>query len=216
VDQGLRRKARQAGAAVQAVAVFPVAPAVSRAMRACGPARLLLLLLSAMAVLYVLRAAFPNIWVWFPLRFLLGAAGSAFWIAGEAWVNQVAPEHARGRVLSLNSMAAAGGFAAGPLVLAQLGSQGWAPFLFLSGATLATMLPVAAALRVAPSLEGEPSAGVFSFIVKAPVPVLISGLYAAIDGVLLTFLPIYALRFGVPEGQSLLLLTVLGVGGIVG
>lgn len=203
-------------AATQAVAVFPIAPAVSHIVRRYGPARFLLLILFGMAVLYILLAVFPNVWAWFPLRFLLGAAGSAFWIVGEAWVNQVAAERSRGRVLSVNSMAVAGGFAAGPFILAQIGSQGWMPFLFLSGATLATMLPVAMALRIAPSLEGKPTAGVFAFIIRAPVPVLISGLYSAIDGVLLTFLPIYALHFGVPEAQSLLLITVLGIGGIVG
>jgi len=203
-------------AATQAVAVFPIAPAISRALRAWGPAWLMLLVLFGMAALYILLVAFPNIWAWFPLRFLLGAAGSAFWIVGEAWINQVAAERSRGRVLSLSSMAVAGGFAAGPFVLAQFGSEGWLPFLFLSGATLATMLPVAMALGVAPSLKGKSSSGIFTFILRAPVPVMISGLYAAIDGVLLTFLPIYALRFGVPETQGLLLITAMGIGGIVG
>jgi MFS family permease len=203
-------------ATAQAVAVLPIAPVVSHTVRRWGPARFLLLILFTTAVLYILLAAFPNVWAWFPLRFLLGAAGSAFWIVGEAWVNQVAAERSRGRVLSVNSMAVASGFAAGPLVLAQLGSQGWAPFLFLSGATLATMLPVAMALRIAPSLKGKPTSGVFAFIIRAPVPVLISGLYSAIDGLLLSFLPIYAFHFGVPEAQSLLLITALGVGGIVG
>jgi MFS family permease len=45
---------------------------------------------------------------------------------------------------------------------------------------------------------------------------LISAVSAVIDGVLLTFLPIYAERFGIAEHNSLLMITALGVGGILG
>lgn len=214
--QGVSNAMIGLSATAQAAAVFLIAPLVSRSIRVFGPARSLLTVLLLMAALFVLLAAFPNVWAWFPLRFLLGGAGSAFWIIGEAWINQVAEDRSRGRVLSFNSMAVSAGFALGPLVLAQLGSQGWTPFLFLAALCLVTVIPVASAMRVAPVMEGKPSLSLFAFLLRAPVPVLISGLYAGIDGVLLTFLPIYALGFGVPEGQSLMLITALGIGGIVG
>ena len=69
------------------IAVFAVAPLASRLMRARGPALLMLASILAEAVLLVLLRAFPNVWLWFLLRFALGMAASFLWIAGEAWVN---------------------------------------------------------------------------------------------------------------------------------
>ena len=64
---------------------------------------------------------------WFGLRFMIGAAGSVLWVSGEAWINQVADDTTRGRVVALYSMAVAGGFALGPVVLSVTGSQGRFP-----------------------------------------------------------------------------------------
>lgn len=200
----------------QALAVLPLAPLISRWLRAWGPARLLILVLVIQAAVFVAMAMFQDVWLWFPLRFVLGAAGSAMWIIAEAWINQVVDDRTRGRVLSLNSMAVAAGFALGPFILSMTGSAGWLPFLVLIGVLLMMVVPALCALNIAPSLAGEAESGVFGFVLRAPVPVLIAGLYAAVEGLLLTFLPIYALQFGVPEQESLMMITALGIGGIVG
>jgi MFS family permease len=215
-DKGVSSTMIGLSASIQALAVFVVAPLVSRGLRAWGPARLLIGVLVIEAAVYVLMGAYVDVWAWFPLRFLLGAAGSAMWIAGEAWINQVAGDRMRGRILSINSMAIAAGFAAGPSVLAFVGTDGWIPFLVLAGVTAAMILPCAAVVQTAEAMEGEPGSGVFRFVFRAPVPVLISGLYAAVDGILLTFLPIYAEDFGIAEQNSLLMISALGVGGIAG
>jgi MFS family permease len=44
----------------------------------------------------------------------------------------------------------------------------------------------------------------------------ICALYAAIDGIVLTFLPLYGLKLDVPAESTLLFVTLMGVGGIVG
>ena len=65
------------------IAIFAVAPFVSRLMRARGPALLMLAAILAEAVLLALLCAFRSLWLWFVLRFALGIAASFLWIAGK-------------------------------------------------------------------------------------------------------------------------------------
>ena len=203
-------------AAAQSIAVLLVAPVASPIMRAYGPARLIVAATLVCSLLFILLPTFRNVYAWFPLRFAMGVAATMLWIAAEAWVNQIAEEHSRGRVVAIYSMATAAGFALGPLVLTGVGSRGWLPFATAAGLTALAALPILAVLRHAPPLEGRPSAGLFGYLLMAPVPMFICALYAAIDGIVLTFLPLYGLKLDLPEESTLLLVTLMGVGGIVG
>jgi MFS family permease len=202
-------------AAAQSLSVFLVAPASSSIMRRYGPARLILAATLASSLLFVLLLTFQDVYVWFPLRFAMGAAGTILWIAAEAWVNAIAEDHNRGRYVAVYSMATAAGFALGPLFLTLLGSRGWAAFATAAVLTALAALPVLMILRHAPSLEGRPSTSLLGYVLSAPVPMFICALYAAIDGIVLSFLPLYGLKLDLPEESTLVLVTLLGVGGIV-
>ena len=70
---------------------------------------------------------------WFALRFFFGLAVALPWVVGEAWINAVATDAVRGRVMAYYATALAGGFMLGPLALTVIGSQGLAPFVFIAG-----------------------------------------------------------------------------------
>lgn len=203
-------------AAAQSFAVLLVAPVVSPIMRTYGPARAIVAATLTLSLLFLLLPTFRGVYAWFPLRFAMGVAATIFWIAAEAWVNQIADERNRGRIIALYSMATAAGFALGPLTLSIVGSRGWAPFATAATLTALSALPVVAVLRDAPSLAGRPSRGLLGYIRIAPVPMFVCALYAAVDGIVLTFLPLYGLHLGLPEATMLLFVTLLGIGGIVG
>ncbi|MEX2649950.1 MAG: MFS transporter [Alphaproteobacteria bacterium] len=203
-------------ATAQSLIGLPMAPLVAAMMRAYGPARPILIALGLSVAAYVGFPSYPDFWAWLPLRLALGVAGAMLWITGEAWVNQVAEERTRGRVLALYSMALASGGAVGPLVLTQTGSHGWLPFLVAAAITAASALPVLWVRREAPALAGTPSTGVLGYVLLAPVPILACGLFAATDGIILAFLPLYGLRLGLDESTGLTYLVLLSVGGIIG
>ena len=135
------------------IAVFAAAPLASRVLRARGPASLMLASILATAGLLALLRAFPDVWLWFPLRFVLGMAASFLWIAGEAWMNHAAAESHRGRIIAVFGVVVSAGFALGPLILSMTGAHGWAPFLV----TIALLLVAAAVLARRP--RGIPEAG---------------------------------------------------------
>lgn len=200
--------------ASQFLAGFAVAPFAPRFMRAPGPAVSMLCAIGVSLLVFLLLPVFPNVWAWFPLRFVLGAAGSYLWMAGDAWVNQVAEEHSRGRVVALYSMATAAGFASGPLLLTRTGSTGALPFLVSAVVVGVSALPLLLAVGIAPRLEGRASRRMPGYLLLAPVAMFICATYAAAEGILLAFLPIYGLQLGVAEKSALYLITVMGLGGI--
>lgn len=200
--------------AVQSLAIVVVAPLLPRLLGTIGPAPLMLGAVLVSLCTFLLLPVFDDVYAWFPLRFTIGAAGSCLWTCGEAWVNQLAQERTRGRVVAAYSMAVAGGFALGPLVLGATGSRGWLPFAVSAGIIALSALPLLAVAGIAPRLSGVPSARLPRFLQLAPVAMLQCLVFAMADGVLLTFLPLYGLSLGLGEVDSLSLITLLGLGGI--
>ena len=193
------------------IAVFAVAPLATRLLRARGPAVLMLVSILATVVLLALLRAFPNVWLWFPLRFALGMAASFLWIAGEAWVNHSATETHRGRIIAIFGIVVSAGFALGPLILSITGTEGWMPFLVTIALLLVAAAVLAGALGSSPKLKGK-TGPLARYVLLAPVAMFGYFVFAAGDAMLLTFLPIYAAGLGVEELDAIRLLTVLAIG----
>jgi MFS family permease len=202
--------------ATQSIAILLVAPFLPPYMSRVGPAALMLAAILLSLVAFLLLPVFSSMPAWFLLRFAIGAAGSVLWVCGEAWINELAHDSTRGRTVALYSMAVAGGFALGPLVLSVTGSEGFKPFLLSGAIMLLSALPLLAVVRVAPRLHGERSGVLYHYLRLAPVAMLLCALFALVDGLLLTFLPLYGLRLELSEARSLYLITMMGVGGVAG
>ena len=200
--------------AVQYIAVLAAAPFVPRLMARQGPVPMMTWSILATAVLLLALPALPNVYAWFALRFLLGLAESFMWIAGEAWLNHVAEDERRGRTVALYGMAAGGGFAVGPLLLAAVGSEGWLPFLVCAAITLLAILPFLLVRGSAPKLEGVPSSSAWRYVLLAPVAMLGYFVFAATDAIVMSFFPIYGVGEGLTESAAIGLIGVFAIGTI--
>lgn len=212
--QGVDKTLNGLSAGAQSVAIFAMAPFVSRLIAFFGVARLMIGTTLLSIVVFLLLPVFPNVYAWFPLRFLLGLFGAVGWIAGEVWINQIVKERTRGRVIALYSAALAGGMAIGPLVLALTGVFGWAPYLIVAALSLISALPLLFAANISPSIEGQASIRLAFFVLLAPTALLLNAVFAASSMMIITFLPIYALDLGLDQTSSLYLLTVMAIGGL--
>ena len=199
--------------AVQSFSAFVVAPLAPPLLARFGPARLMVAAIATEVGLFLLLPTFPNVYAWFPLRFALGVAGSLVWVAGETWLNAVAGERSRGRVVALYTAALSGGFAIGPVLLSVTGSEGWLPFLAAAALMTVAALPAAYARDAAPSLGGRRTTPLIAYAFLAPAAMLLNLAFAAADGALMSFLPIYGLRLGIDEATALRLIAVMGFGG---
>lgn len=203
-----------AGAA-PALAVLVALPLVPMVTRRLGtvPAMVLGCLVAALG--FALMPLLDSPAAWIALRLLQGAGITLPWLVGETWLNTVADDRTRGRVMSLFVVSLFSGFAAGPLAIGWLGTEGWAPFLLAIGALALTAAPLILAHRLAPRVEGHGGTGLRG--AARLVPLAMAGALAA--GLLemgnLALLPIYALHVGLDEAGGLRLLTALIVGGLV-
>jgi MFS family permease len=201
--------------ASEAVAVFIIAPFAPRLLARLGPVQTMLLAIAVRLFTFLLLPVFPNVWAWFPLRMLGGGGAGLMWIVSEAWINQTVDDRTRGRMLALYTTALAGGYALGPLVLAQTGCAGWPPFLAGSAIMLASAGGTLVASGAAPSLSGTASARLISFFWLAPLVMMCCFVTAAADTTLVSLLPLYGAGIGLAPSEALYLLTVMGIGGIV-
>jgi len=213
--RGIDRSVIGLNASAQAIAVVIASPMTGLLLRHLGATGLLTGGLMSTACIYVLFAFVDDVTAWFAFRFVLGASGAIVWVASEAWINALAETHNRGRVIGLYSVAAASGAAIGPLILTQVGTVGWVPFMVPASIALLGVLVVRFAGVGAPTLAGEPSRKPWRILLIAPLPLLLCATFSGTSESLRTFLAVYGLDRGVAEEHAFAMLSAMAIGGIL-
>jgi MFS family permease len=167
-------------------------PAVAR----IGIRRWLLAGLAVDIVLFPLLKLTDSIVAWFVLRLALGIVGSSIFTTTEAWINLLAGDGARGRVLGLYVAFLSAGFGAGPLLLSVTGVVGWTPFIAASVITAIAALPLLAAGDGASDLGHRPAQGLLAVFVEQPVLIFTVALFGLYEAAVMTLLPIWGVRIG--------------------
>ncbi len=200
---------------VGSVATLGITPLIPRLLRVFGT---LPLLVGSTFVAIACTLAFngwPEIWIWFPLRFVNSAALLLLFVVSEIWVNQFAEDHNRGRVLGIYVACFSGGAAIGPGMLYVVGTTGWLPYMAAAGLMAVAAVPLAFVRGVVPVFDERPSRAFRSFLVAAPLAGYAALAYGAVETSLLGLLPIYAVRTGSSPEAAALLLSFFGLGNVV-
>ncbi len=188
---------------------------IPRAAQLLGTHRLAVGSALLAGAVFLAYGLWPNIWAWFPLRFVMGMATSTLFVLSEMWINSLASDHNRGRIMGLFTTVLAAGFSLGPFLLVQVGSEGFAPFLVGGGVCVLgamILLPLGGRL---PQFPITHEASVRSFIPLAPLLVLAVAILAFFDQAALALLPVYGLALGHSEEAAALWLAALGAGNII-
>ena len=200
---------------VQAGAVLAIAPFAPGLMTRFAPARLMQTMLVALALLFIIAGLYPNVWFWFPLRLLIGAATALLWIASEALINELAVERWRGRIIAIYVSVGAAGFALGPLLLIITGSEGLTPFVTTSLMILLAGLPLFFVTRRRMDYPEGGNQGIWRVFLLTPVIMLANVVYAAGAESMLTFFPLYGMHFGMTKEFTLGLMAIMGAGSMI-
>jgi len=165
----------------------------------------------------ILFPLLPSLPAWFVLRFIMGISIGVIWIVSETWVNALAPDHARGKIIGIYVTVLSGCSAIGPLLIGFMGVEGALPFL-VSAAILALAVlpvPIAAAGGSVPTFHHHEAIPLRVAARQAPVPMLAAVIHGATTVVVMTLLPVYGIRMGLPKETAVALVTALIVGGMV-
>ena len=200
-------------------AMFPVATLivglfVPRIIGRLGTMTSLYLGVGVCCGLMLLFPLLTDLWVWFVLRFLIGAASAIHWVVSETWLNSSTNERNRGLIMGVYATVLAGGFTIGPFAIGLVGIDGWLPFLFVSVALATSAVPIMFAHSVAPPMPHRHGTSVLRFVRIAPMIMLGAIVGGLIDNAVFSLMPVYGLQVGFDEESAVLLLSVFLAGNL--
>lgn len=196
---------------VAAIASLVAAPFFPRLVARIGLKAFLILSLTIMVLPYgLVHLAGDRIWLWYPLRFLFAFGASGLFAGSEIWINGVAPDRIRGKVIGLYGTCLALGFALGPLLLDATGYEGFTPFGVGMAVFSLAMIPIV--LARAPAVDPGSPGNIFEPIGRAPIIFGAAAMFAGVESAMLIFLPILSLEIGHGVSVGAQTLTVYGFG----
>lgn len=200
--------------AIHSVAALIVLPFAPEALRRFGPARLLMASLVVIALSLIIMRAYIDLRVWTPMRFVFGAALAMMFTTSEYWVNAIATEETRGRLIGLYATIFSLGWAAGPLLLSVLGVESWAPVIVTTALLALSMVPLLTLRHGAPVPETAPPGGLAEILRLAPVASLAPFVYGAVEFGVFAMLPVYAIQHGLSPAEGAIMLAALSAGNV--
>lgn len=213
-ERGYDRTVIGLNSATMAVALLAFSPLMPRIVRHFGFRKVIGLSLLLEGGSFLALGFTTNIFVWFAIRVVMGAASTGLFLAGETWINQISTETTRGRSMALYATVLAATFGAGPLLIAATGTAGIFPFAVGTAIVLIAGVPLIFTGDIRPFMAEKSSFNVFGFIRLAPSLCAAVFLYAFIEMATLPLLPVYALEFGLPAALAAATLTALAAGTI--
>lgn len=202
-------------AAMTSLGTLLAAPFIPAWVRRLGMRRFLLVCLLVDLSLFLSLKLFDSVAAWFAIRFFIGVTVAGLFIVSETWMNEIATEATRGRLMGTYAALIALSFSIGPAIIPLTGVQGWMPFLVGAAFIAAAGIPLLRASGAQPPMEGDSSFNAISFIWLAPTLAGAVLLAAFKDTAGMALLPIYGVRSGLTEAQSALMLTAFGIGAAV-
>ncbi|MET0408392.1 MAG: MFS transporter [Hyphomicrobium sp.] len=203
-----------AGAA-PAIAVFIALPLLSKLITRVGPVVAIGSGCVIGSIGFLALSAFPSPWAWIVIRLLMSAGFAMPWLAGETWINAVARDDLRGRVIAIYAVAFFSGYAVGPLLLQALGISGFTPFLAAAAITALSGLPIILGRHLAPTFAYDGKRSFSSAFFLAPAAMIAAFIAGFAEITTLSLTPNVALAAGWSNDSALAFLTVMTVGGIL-
>lgn len=214
-SQGISKTVIGLSIVAQASAGALLAPFIPSLILRAGAARVMQAAALLAAATLVTLGIYQDVYLWFPLRFLLGASAAILWSASESVINELAADNWRGRIIGIYGSAGAAGFALGPLVLIVTGTEGLQPFMVTAALVIAASLPLFWLGREASADSSDTHVSLWRIFKLVPHIMLLNVAYAAAVESFIAFFPLFGLDAGIGEARSLSLLTFFAFGGVV-
>ncbi len=202
--------------AVSGLATLIGAPLTPYLARSLGMRRLLFVALGVALACLIAFAYTPNYNFWLLIRVFFGLSLTVIFVISEYWISAAAPPERRGAVMGVYATILAVGFAIGPALLSLTGAEGVTPFLAGAALMAVASLPVAfAAASEAPEPNEKGGPHWSAILAGAPVAMMASLLYGAIETGGTALLPVFGLRAGFNVLWATFQVTVFALGNVV-
>lgn len=167
---------------------------------------------SAAALIHVI-AILPTVWI--AMRFLSGVCAAGLYVVAESWLNGLATNNTRGRLLGIYMVISMGGFAVGTLLLNTSDPRGITLFAVSSVLVSLSLVPVALSSSSAPTISLPRGMGIRQLIGIVPTGVVSTFLTGTSHGALLGMGAVYATRKGLDAGQVAVFMAAPMIGAVL-
>ena len=149
----------------------------------------------------LIHALFINPLTWGAMRFVTGMCMAGLYVVAESWLNDLATNKTRGRLLSIYMVVTMGGMTAGQFLLDAADPDGVKLFLLASVLVSASLVPVALSASSNPPLAVPEPMSLKELFGIIPTGIISSFWNGAATGILIGLGAVYAVAVDVPSSR---------------
>ncbi len=198
------------------VGILAGSRAVTKALQSVGHIRVFAALASMASTATLVYLLTINPVAWALMRFATGFCMAGLYVVAESWINDLATNANRGRLLAFYMVVSMGGFAVGQLLLNVADPTGIQLFLLSSVLISLALVPISLSASSSPPTLTPEVMSVRDLAAIVPTGIVVSVLVGMANGALLGMGAVYATRAGLGPGQVSLFLGAPMVGGVAG
>lgn len=185
------------------------------ALRTVGHIRVFAALASMASTVVLVQAISVQPLTWGITRFLFGACTAGLYVVVESWLNDLATNATRGRILSVYMIVTMGGVAVGQLLLTVEDTSGFTLFIIVSVLVSLSLVPITLSASSAPPIATPEPIGLRALAPRIPTGLISSFFSGAGAGALIGMGAVYAALVGMSTTQISLFLAAPMIGAIV-
>ena len=189
--------------------------AAVRALRTVGHIRVFAALASMASTATLVHALTVTPITWGLMRFTTGLCMAGLYVVAESWINDLATNATRGRLLALYMVVTMGGVASGQFLLNLADPRGFELFIVASVLVSLSLVPVSLSGRSAPPTRVAEPMSLSELFSIVPTGLTISALVGMAHGALFGMGAVYAARAGLAPSQIAVFMGAPMVGGVV-
>ncbi len=190
--------------------------AATKALTSVGHIRVFAALASLASTATLVYLLTVNPVAWGLMRFATGFCMAGLYVVAESWINDLATNANRGRLLAFYMVVSMGGFAGGQLLLNVPDRTGIQLFLISSVLISLALVPTSLSASSSPPTLTPEVMSIGELAAIVPTGIVVSVLVGMANGALLGMGAVYATQVGLTPGQVSLFMGAPMVGGVVG
>lgn len=185
-------------------------------LRQVGHVRVFAALASAGSSVVLVQAVFVDPVVWGIGRFGWGVCFAALIVVAETWLNELATNETRGRMLARYMVITMGAIATGQLLVATADTDGFVLFAVVSVMVSLALVPMSLSASASPPVVVAERVGLRTLMQTAPTGVVVAFLVGGALGSISAIGPVYAAARGLSPFQVALFVAAPMIGSLFG
>lgn len=186
-----------------------------RALAQVGHIRVYAALASLLSASVLVSGAFDSPLVWIIMRSSTGFCYAGLYVVAESWLNGLAANTFRGRLLAIYNVVTVGAYGAGQLIVFNFDARHLTGFAFAAAVASLAVIPVAMSEQATtPKIENNKHISLRELAKIVPTGVGTTLLVGLAHGGMLGMAVIYATREGLSIGRIGILVAVIQLGGM--